>query len=56
MFFVPTQYAALGTNLKVVLPTKYSKEPVDAEVVSTPFKKPESSGSGLSKTGRKLET
>ncbi len=54
--FVPSEYAKIGTKMKVVLPEKYSATPVDAEVVPTPFKKPESSGTGLSATGHKLES
>lgn len=54
--FVPIKYASIGTTLSIKIPDKYSKEKVQAEVVPTPFKKPDSAGTGLSATGRKLET
>ena len=56
--FVPVEYAQLGTRLKVALPEVYNPDgaPVDAEVVKTPFKKPANPGSGLTATGRKLES
>ncbi len=54
--FVPVRYAEIGTQLSVTLPKTYADAPVDAEVAQTPFKKPENPGTGLLKTGSKLET
>ena len=56
--FVPVEHAQVGGKLKVKLPKIYnpSGEPVDAEVVHTPFKKPDSPGTALLTTGKKLET
>ncbi len=54
--FVPVGHSELGTQLKVDMPERYSPsgQPVDAEVVKTPFKKPDSPGTGLLTTGAKL--
>ncbi len=51
---VPVRYSAVGTRLKVVLSEEHADEPVDAEVVETPFKASDSPGSGLLLTGAKL--
>ena len=53
--FVPIEYAGIGINFAIHLPEKYGGK-VNGEVVPTPFKKPESPGTGLSSTGRKLES
>ena len=54
--FVPTKHANLGTKLDVALPDIYnpSGNLVNAEVVKTPFKKPDAPGKGLLTTGTKL--
>ncbi|MDM5147582.1 aminomethyl transferase family protein [Candidatus Persebacteraceae bacterium Df01] len=54
--FLPVKYTQLGTNLNVSLPEIYNPDnkPVEAEVVSTPFKKPYDPGTGLAETGKKL--
>lgn len=56
--FVPIELAALGTDLEVVLPELYNPtgEQVNAKVVKTPFKMPETDelGTGLRATGSKL--
>jgi len=56
--FVPTEFATLGTDLEVVLPKLYNPtgEKVNAKVVKTPFKMPETEelGTGLRQTGSKL--
>ena len=52
--FMPVEYTKIGTKFKVTLSKTYADAPVDAEVVATPFKKPESKGSGLLQTGSKL--
>lgn len=54
--FVPVAYSELGGKLEVVLPKRYAPDgkPVEAEVVKTPFKKPDSPGTGLLTTGQKL--
>ena len=47
----------LGQKLavrKVVLSEGHAEEPVDAEVIKTPFKASDSPGTGLLKTGAKL--
>lgn len=54
--FVPTPCTEIGTKLKVAMPDCYGGGIVDAEVVNTPFKKPHDAGTGLSQTGKKLET
>ena len=51
---LPVELTELGTNLQVVLPATYADGLVDAEVVDTPFKKPDSPGTGLLTTGSKL--
>ena len=51
---LPVELAALGTKLRVALPKTYADDLVDAEVVETPFKKPDSPGTGLLTTGSKL--
>ena len=53
---LPVGSAELGSKLKVALPEVYnpSGQPVDAEVVKTPFKKPHDPGTGLTQTGHKL--
>ena len=51
---VPVRYGEIGTMLKVVLSKEHADEPVDAEVVETPFKASDSPGSGLLLTGAKL--
>ena len=54
--FVPVSHSEIGTKLTVDLPEKYnpSGDPIDAEVVKTPFRKPDSPGTGLLTTGAKL--
>jgi len=54
--FVPVGFSEIGTKLEVSMPRKYSPEgaPVAAEVVKTPFRKPDSPGTGLLTTGSKL--
>ena len=52
--FVPAASSVLGTKLKVALPDVYGGGLADAEVVSTPFKKPHDAGTGLAATGKKL--
>ena len=51
---LPIELTELGTNLQVALPKTYAGDLVDAEVVKTPFKKPDSLGTGLLTTGTKL--
>ena len=51
---LPVELTKIGTELTVALPATYADEPVAAEVVATPFKKPDSPGTGMLKTGRKL--
>ncbi len=51
---LPIELTELGTNLQVALPKTYASKRVEAEVVETPFKKPDSPGTGLLTTGRKL--
>ena len=53
---LPVGSAELGSKLKVALPEVYNPggQPVDAEVVKTPFKKPHDPGTGLTQTGHKL--
>ena len=51
---LPVGLTELGTKLQVSLPRTYADGLVDAEVVETPFKKPDSPGTGLLTTGRKL--
>ena len=53
---LPVESAELGSKLKVALPEVYNPggQPVDAEVVKTPFKKPHDPGTGLTQTGHKL--
>lgn len=51
---LPVELTELGTRLRVALPASYADAPVAAEVAATPFKKPESPGTGLLKTGSKL--
>ena len=53
--FVPVGHAKIGTKLKVALPDCYGGT-VEAIVSETPFKKPHDAGTGLSQTGKKLET
>ena len=52
--FVPVKYSELGTKLTVSLPKVYSDTSVEATVMKTPFKKSDSPGSGLLRTGTKL--
>ncbi len=51
---LPVELTELGTNLQVALPRTYADGLVDAEVVETPFKRPDSPGTGLLATGSKL--
>jgi len=51
---LPVELTKIGTELTVALPATYADEPVAAEVVATPFKKPDSPGTGMLKTGSKL--
>ena len=51
---LPVELTELGTNLQVALPKTYADGLVDAEVVETPFKKPDSPGTGLLTTGSKF--
>lgn len=51
---LPVELTELGTQLQVKLDDQYAKELVWAETVSTPFKKPEAPGTGLSTMGSKL--
>ena len=51
---LPVELTELGTNLQVALPRTYADGLVDAEVVQTPFKRPDSPGTGLLTTGSKL--
>lgn len=51
---LPVELTELGTKLQVALPATYADAPVAAEVVATPFKKPDSPGTGMLKTGSKL--
>ena len=51
---VPVGVSEVGTSQKVVLSEGHAEEPVDAEVVKTPFKASDSPGTGLLKTGAKL--
>ena len=51
---LPVELTELGMNLQVALPRTYADGLVDAEVVETPFKKPDSPGTGLLTTGSKL--
>ena len=51
---LPVEFIALGTTVQVALPKTYAEGLVNAEVVKTPFKKPDSPGTGLLKTGGKL--
>ncbi len=51
---LPVEFSELGTNLLVALPATYADSLVDAEVVDTPFRKPDSPGTGLLTTGSKL--
>ena len=51
---LPVELSELGTNLLVALPATYADSLVDAEVVDTPFRKPDSPGTGLLTTGSKL--
>jgi len=51
---LPVELTELGTNLQVALPRTYADGLVDAEVVETPFKRPDSPGTGLLTTGSKL--
>ncbi len=51
---LPVELTELGTNLQVALPRTYADGLVDAEVVETPFKKPDSPGTGLLTTGSKF--
>ena len=51
---LPVELTKIGTELTVALPATYADEPVAAEVVATPFKKPNSPGTGMLKTGSKL--
>jgi len=51
---LPVALTEIGTELTVALPSTYADAPVPAEVVATPFKKPDSPGTGLLKTGAKL--
>ena len=53
--FVPVEYSTIGTSFDITLPDVYGGE-TTGEVVATPFKKPENAGTGLSVTGRKLES
>lgn len=54
--FLPIEYAKIGQSFSIKIPDKYAKERVHAEVVPTPFKKPESAGTALKSTGKKLAT
>ncbi len=51
---LPVDLTEDGTELQVKLDDQYAREPVWAETVATPFKKPEAPGTGLSTMGRKL--
>ena len=53
---LPVEYGGIGTQVKVALPEKYNTTgaPVDAEVVQTPFRKPNDPGTGLLTEGKKL--
>jgi len=51
---LPVALTELGTELTVALPSTYADAPVEATVVDTPFKKPDSPGTGMLKTGSKL--
>jgi aminomethyltransferase len=51
---LPVELTEIGTNLQVALPKTYADGLVQAEVVATPFKKPDSPGTGLLATGSKL--
>jgi len=51
---LPVELTELGTDLQVALPATYADSLVGARVVETPFKKPDSPGTGLLATGSKL--
>ncbi len=51
---LPVELTEDGTELQVKLDNRYATEPVWAETVFTPFKKPEAPGTDLSTMGRKL--
>ncbi len=51
---LPTKLCAIGTELTVRLDEQYAKEPVWAKVVETPFRTPESLGTGLKTMSKKL--
>lgn len=51
---LPAEFTELGTRLQVALPSTYADGLVDAVVEKTPFRKPESPGTGLLQTGAKL--
>ena len=53
---LPVEFIALGTTVQVALPKTYAEGLVDAEVVKTPFKKPDSPGTGLNPPARFLPT
>jgi len=52
--FLPVELTPDGTKLNVRLDDQYAKDLVLAETVPTPFKKPDSPGTGLLTRGRKL--